>query len=642
MGCSEARSVAKILVADDNSNIQKMVGLALKDQGIDVVAVGNGEAAVRKIADLKPDLVLADVFMPVRNGYEVCRFVKEDPTLAHIPVILLVGAFDPLDEQEAQRSGADGVLKKPFVPPDPLISMVKSALARAGVPLGNAHAAEKIAEPLKRNAADILSPAASKLAELNAAKLPEAEPEPYVENFATMPEQVKIPDGTGPLAFGSLLDTPEVEDDAAFIPTKPPTEIGAKKNWDSEKEDVEEEEEEAVGSGGRGGWRPGGDLDRPSLSAATDEAVESEVKDWREAAFHGHSPAKPSKSRGWAPAVAEPELVETAGSQAVAVSTLEAVKPAETPAFSGDAWAAAMSAGVEEKIAEPKEDIHAAAVVEEKPAEEVHAKESAKESPSNGWYSAAASPWEAEAKKASQLASTWDSAEVAEPAKASVEAPADAIAETIGPQIHEEIREVVQEVVSEPTQESSHVQGEGAGHEVSNFAPTNSEVPEPLPIQPVERNVNETQEVEAYRAPESKSWENTWVAKPAEAVSQFVEAPRQEFAAAEAEETKVVDPEPEQQYVHEPSVEVEAPAQQAETPEVGTPEERAYAAEPLEEVVTSARDGVVGSGQQQPNMDELIARVLARMNPDVLQKMTREILKPVIEAIIQDEMHSKK
>src|SRR3982074_3124939 len=108
-----------------------MVGLALKDQGIDVVAVGNGEAAVRKISEIRPDLVLADVFMPVRNGYEVCEYVKKDASLAHIPVILLVGAFDPLDEQEAQRVGADGVLKKPFVPPDPLISMVKSALMRA-------------------------------------------------------------------------------------------------------------------------------------------------------------------------------------------------------------------------------------------------------------------------------------------------------------------------------------------------------------------------------------------------------------------------------------------------------------------------------------------------------------------------------
>src|SRR6266704_204092 len=132
-GIVGGRLVAKILVADDNSNIQKMVGLALKDQGIDVVAVGNGEAAVRKISDLRPDLVLADVFMPVRNGYEVCQYVKRDASLSHIPVILLVGAFDPLDEQEAQRVGADGVLKKPFVPPDPLISMVKSALQRAGV-----------------------------------------------------------------------------------------------------------------------------------------------------------------------------------------------------------------------------------------------------------------------------------------------------------------------------------------------------------------------------------------------------------------------------------------------------------------------------------------------------------------------------
>src|ERR1700730_13053889 len=113
------RSVARILVADDNSNIQKMVSLALKDQGIDVIAVGNGEAAVRKISDLRPDLVLADVFMPVRNGYEVCKYVKDDSSLAHIPVILLVDAF---------------------VPPDPLISMVKSALLRSSAALATAAA----------------------------------------------------------------------------------------------------------------------------------------------------------------------------------------------------------------------------------------------------------------------------------------------------------------------------------------------------------------------------------------------------------------------------------------------------------------------------------------------------------------------
>jgi CheY-like chemotaxis protein len=154
-GLPGGRSVAKILVADDNSNIQKMVGLALKDQGIDVVAVGNGEAAVRKISEIRPDLVLADVFMPVRNGYEVCEYVKKDASLAHIPVILLVGAFDPLDEQEAQRVGADGVLKKPFVPPDPLISMVKAALTRAGVSI-SADSKDKVTEAPSKRAADLL------------------------------------------------------------------------------------------------------------------------------------------------------------------------------------------------------------------------------------------------------------------------------------------------------------------------------------------------------------------------------------------------------------------------------------------------------------------------------------------------------
>jgi CheY-like chemotaxis protein len=126
--------VPTILVADDNSNIQKMVGIALKEHGIEVIAVGNGEAAVRKLAEAVPDLILADIFMPVRNGYEVCEYVKKDDRFAHVPVVLLVGAFDPLDEREVERVHADGVLKKPFVPPDPLIELVKSLLEKAAAP----------------------------------------------------------------------------------------------------------------------------------------------------------------------------------------------------------------------------------------------------------------------------------------------------------------------------------------------------------------------------------------------------------------------------------------------------------------------------------------------------------------------------
>jgi CheY-like chemotaxis protein len=148
--------VPRILVADDNSNIQKMVALAFQERGIEVTSVGNGEAAVRRLPDLNPDLVLADVFMPVRNGYEVCEFVKKDQRFAHIPVILLVGAFDPLDEKEARRVGADGVLKKPFVPPDPLIAMVMSALEKNPKVAAEVAKSKKAAsEPMSAQSAEI-------------------------------------------------------------------------------------------------------------------------------------------------------------------------------------------------------------------------------------------------------------------------------------------------------------------------------------------------------------------------------------------------------------------------------------------------------------------------------------------------------
>src|SRR5258708_31592339 len=248
------RSVARILVADDNRNIQKMVGLALKDQGIDVVAVGNGEAAVRKISDIHPDLVLADVFMPVRNGYEVCQYVKSDSALSHIPVILLVGAFDPLYEQEAQRVGADGVLKKPFVPPDPLISMVKSALQRAGVAQGNAGAAKTpVLEVLK--ASDLLTPSGAIVPTVESFPLPMPSHEPaiapleqesFVDEVAERPEPVRIDSGSQPVAFGSLLETPtdEKDDELSYL-QQTNSELAPQRDWrDPDSDELEEEAEE--------------------------------------------------------------------------------------------------------------------------------------------------------------------------------------------------------------------------------------------------------------------------------------------------------------------------------------------------------------------------------------------------------------
>jgi CheY-like chemotaxis protein len=180
----EGFPVPKILVADDNANIQKMVSLSFEDRGVEVVSVGNGEAAVRRIPDERPDVVLADIFMPVRNGYEVCEFVKKDSRFSHVPVILLVGAFDPLDEKEARRVGADGVLKKPFVPPDPLIAMVMSALERNPKSAAQlAKAGEGKPAPPALSANSILEPATSVRAESK--PLPSF-PEPTPEEEAVL------------------------------------------------------------------------------------------------------------------------------------------------------------------------------------------------------------------------------------------------------------------------------------------------------------------------------------------------------------------------------------------------------------------------------------------------------------------------
>jgi CheY-like chemotaxis protein len=105
---------SKILLADDSITIQKVVNLTFADEGIEVVTVSNGDMAERRMQEINPDLVLADIFMPGKNGYELCQFIKESPQFRNVPVVLLVGAFEPFDQSEARRVHADAHLTKPF------------------------------------------------------------------------------------------------------------------------------------------------------------------------------------------------------------------------------------------------------------------------------------------------------------------------------------------------------------------------------------------------------------------------------------------------------------------------------------------------------------------------------------------------
>src|SRR5205085_1016377 len=120
----------KILLADDSITIQKVIELTFSDEDFDVVTVGNGRLAVERVQEVRPDLVLCDIIMPEKDGYEVCEFIKSNPATSHIPVLLLTGAFEPFDQERATRVGCDGFLAKPFEPQS-LIARVKDLLSKA-------------------------------------------------------------------------------------------------------------------------------------------------------------------------------------------------------------------------------------------------------------------------------------------------------------------------------------------------------------------------------------------------------------------------------------------------------------------------------------------------------------------------------
>jgi CheY-like chemotaxis protein len=566
--------VAKILVADDNSNIQKMVGLALKEHGIDVVAVGNGEAAVRKISDVRPDLVLADVFMPVRNGYEVCKYVKDDSSLSHIPVILLVGAFDPLDEQEAQRVGADGVLKKPFVPPDPLISMVKSALQRAST-------AQAVAAAEKGNAASMIAgPATGRPVTAGGAVIgggtgqsgspnatvvsaapmtlvapkeePAIESESFVDEIPAKPETLNIESAGKPLAFGSLLETPAAETDDAIYVAPPSPEL-VDRDWNGAEEENEEEEEEDSASSS---WRRDGGGEEFAPDAVNETATEKAARSKRRESW---TPTR-EKTQDLLEEAGAPEFMPSVPPPAPIVIPEATVKQ--------NSWGMSEQAGLRAVESKPMEEPVAAEVETGAPAlasvPETALPEAAKPKEGNAWFSTSSSPWEAEAQKANQLASTWD-------------APSAPAANEL---VMEETRIEEAPQAVEPAQADEPI--------TYDFI---SEAPSEEPVHYVPDPGLVSNEVVAHNPlPELIS--------DGSISPETVETIRQETSYALESVT-------------------DAPQK------------------PAESSATIAE-------KSQRDMDTLVANVLAKMSPEMLQAVTREILKPVVAAMIRDEMNAKK
>jgi PleD family two-component response regulator len=146
--------LSRILLADDSPHAQRMGERILREEGFEVVSLTDGDAAMLRLADVDPDLILADVFLPGKSGFDLCRYVKSDPRFKHVRVVLTAGLLEPFDEDEAKRAGCDAILKKPFEASkvvstiDPLVKEAQLARGLFADIIGSAPPAP-VAEPPK-------------------------------------------------------------------------------------------------------------------------------------------------------------------------------------------------------------------------------------------------------------------------------------------------------------------------------------------------------------------------------------------------------------------------------------------------------------------------------------------------------------
>ena len=116
-----------VLIVDDSPTVRQMVSEQLRNSGFSVAEAGDGEEAMEKIKVSSPDLVVTDIVMPRKNGYELCRWIKNDPKLKHIPVVMCTSKSEEFDVYWGMKQGADAYIVKPYHPPD-LVEAVNKLL----------------------------------------------------------------------------------------------------------------------------------------------------------------------------------------------------------------------------------------------------------------------------------------------------------------------------------------------------------------------------------------------------------------------------------------------------------------------------------------------------------------------------------
>lgn len=129
--------MSRILLADDSPQALRLAEQILTGNGIEVVSVTDGAIALRRLPDVKPDLLITDVYLPSRNGFELARFLKSQEQYRHIPLIFAAAPIDEFNEQDAKNAGADIILRKPFEASS-LLGAVQELLERAAATPKNA------------------------------------------------------------------------------------------------------------------------------------------------------------------------------------------------------------------------------------------------------------------------------------------------------------------------------------------------------------------------------------------------------------------------------------------------------------------------------------------------------------------------
>lgn len=175
--------VSRILLADDSPHAQRMGERILREEGYQVVSVTDGETALKRMADVDPDLIVVDVFLPGVDGFELCRRVKSQDPHQHVRVVMTAGMLEVFDEAEARRAGADAIIKKPFEA-SVVVDIIKPLIADAQQARGQS------AMPMAATAAPIVV-----VVEPELEPEPEYVPEPELEPLDEYePEPVAVPE----------------------------------------------------------------------------------------------------------------------------------------------------------------------------------------------------------------------------------------------------------------------------------------------------------------------------------------------------------------------------------------------------------------------------------------------------------------